>query len=147
VSEQPGQRPVGQQRVSAGPRPAPARTPRRVRLRLARVSPLSVVTTVFLISVVYGLGLLVAAGLIWWLADSAGVLLTANQLVSDVFGSGVATFNFTEIVSLSRVMGLASIVAVIQVVVWTVLAGVIAVLYNAFSVLAGGIEVTLDDDV
>jgi len=111
------------------------------------VSPLSVVTTVFLISVVYGLGLLVAAGLIWWLADSAGVLLTANQLVSDVFGSGVATFNFTEIVSLSRVMGLASIVAVIQVVVWTVLAGVIAVLYNAFSVLAGGIEVTLDDDV
>lgn len=139
-------RPPGQQRVSGIPR-TPDRAVRRVRVRLARVSPLSVVTTVFLISIVYGLGLLVAAWLVWWLADSAGVLLTANQLVTDVFGTGVATFNFTEVVSLSRVMGVASIVAVIQVVAWTVIGGVVALLYNAFSLLAGGIEVTLDDDV
>ncbi|MBU6147079.1 MAG: DUF3566 domain-containing protein [Actinomycetales bacterium] len=143
---EPATRPPGQQRVSGFPR-SPDRAVRRVRVRLARISPLSVITTVFLISIVYGLGLLFAAWLVWWLADSAGVLLTANQLVTDVFGTGVATFNFTEVVSLSRVMGVASIVAVVQVVAWTVIGGVIALLYNAFSLLAGGIEVTLDDDV
>ncbi|MGA0078428.1 MAG: DUF3566 domain-containing protein [Candidatus Nanopelagicales bacterium] len=123
----------------------PARVPvKKVRLRISYIDPLSAVKTSFVLSIVFGIAMVFAIIFIWYLLNLSGSLDAATGLVSDVFGSG---FNIAGLLSFSRVLSLGILVTVIQVVVWTLITGLFAIIYNIFAEFIGGVEVSLSDDI
>lgn len=97
-----------------------------------------------MLSLVFGIAMIFALILIWTLLNVSGSLEAATGLVSDVFGTG---FNIVGLLSFSRVLTIGILVTVIQVVVWTLLTGLFAIIYNVFAEFIGGVEVTLSDDI
>lgn len=131
--------------VSENTPPATTRVPtKRVRLRISYIDPLAAIKTSFVLSIVFGIAMIFAIILIWYLLNLSGSLDAATGLVSDVFGTG---FNIAGLLSFSRVLTLGILVTTIQVVVWTLLAGLFAIIYNVFAEYVGGYEVTLSDDI
>ncbi|MFM1865334.1 MAG: DUF3566 domain-containing protein [Candidatus Nanopelagicales bacterium] len=123
----------------------PARVPvKKVRLRISYIDPLSAVKTSFVLSIVFGIAMVFAIIFIWYLLNLSGSLDAATGLVSDVFGTG---FNIAGLLSFSRVLSLGILVTVIQVVVWTLITGLFAIIYNIFAEFIGGVEVSLSDDI
>ena len=119
------------------------RNGRRARLVVSRVSPWSVVKVTFLYSLCLFVILLVAVGVLWSVLNAAGVFdsvkSTAEDLTSKPNG-GVA-----EWLSLSRVMLIATLVGLANIVLVTVLSAIGSLLYNVCTEIVGGIEVTLSE--
>jgi len=133
-------RPTG----SAAPRP---RGSRRARLRLVHLDPWSVMKTSFLLSIAFGIVVVVAVAVVWSVLGAAGVWDSINQTVSDVMGGDSAqSFDVQNYVGTSRVLGFTMIVAVVDVVLITAISTLAAFLYNLAAALLGGIEVTLAED-
>ena len=120
---------------------------KRSRLRVSYINPLSVVKTTFIISLAFGLASIVALVMLWFVAELSGTINSATGLLSDIFGSGGAGFNIVSLLSLPRVIFIGSIFTVFQVVTWTLLSGIIAIIYNMFAEYVGGWEITLTDDL
>jgi hypothetical protein len=51
------------------------------------------------------------------------------------------------LLSLPRIIFIGSVFTVFQVVTWTLLSGIVSVVYNMFAEYVGGWEVTLTDDL
>ena len=136
--------------VSPSRRSAPAgsskRAPRRARLRLTRIDPWSVMKTSFLLSVAFGIVTVVSVFIVWTVLGGAGVWDSINATVEDVLGSEGASFDVTDYISTSRVLGFTMLVAVVDVVLMTAIATLTAFLYNMAAALLGGIDVTLAED-
>ena len=143
-------------RANAGPassrgsrvRRTPGRQPRRARLRLTRVDPWSVMKTSFLLSVAFGVVTFVAIFMVWSVLGAAGVWDSINSAVASIVegDSGNSTFDVTDYVGMSRVLGFTLLVSVLDVVLMTAIATLTAFLYNLAAALLGGIEVTLAED-
>jgi hypothetical protein len=131
--------------AQARPRNGVDSVPRRVRLTLARVDPWSVTKLSFLLSVAVGIALVVATAVIWSVLDGMGVFTDLNGLLKDVVGNEV-DFNLLDYVGFGKVISLATVVAVADVVLLTALSTILAFLYNVSSALVGGLHVTLSDD-
>ena len=128
-------------RVGAG------RGPRRARLRLTRVDPWSVMKTAFLLSVAFGIVTVVSVFIVWSVLGAAGVWESINATAQDILGDEAAgTFDVTDYIGISRVMGFTMLVAVVDVVLMTAVATLTAFLYNMAAALLGGVEVTLAED-
>ena len=119
--------------------------PRRVRLTLARVDPWSVTKLSFLLSVAVGIALVVATAVIWSVLNGMGVFTDLNGLLKDVVGNEV-DFNLLDYVGFGKVISLATVIAVVDVVLLTALSTIMGFLYNVSSALVGGLHVTLSDD-
>ncbi|WP_432545599.1 DUF3566 domain-containing protein [Kineococcus sp. SYSU DK004] len=119
--------------------------PRRVRLTLARVDPWSVTKLSFLLSVAVGIALVVATGVVWAVLDGMGVFSDLDGLLRDVVGDEV-DLNLLDYVGFGRVISLATVIAVVDVVLLTALSTLAAFLYNVCAALVGGLHVTLSDD-
>jgi len=115
----------------------------RGRWRLSRIDPLSLVSVVFLVSVLMGLATVLAVVFVWVIAQITGSLTALSALFTELFGVGAAALDVTALLSLPRVIGIAVVFAIFQIVVVTVLSGAIAVIYNGIAKLVGGVEVTL----
>ena len=124
----------------SAPRPGAAR---RVRLTVARVDPWSVMKLSFLLSVALGIALVVAAGVLWTSLDGMGVYADINRVTSEILAQ---PFDILDYVGLGKVLSLATVIAVVDVVLITALATLGAFLYNMASSLVGGLHVTLSDD-
>ncbi|WP_432535585.1 DUF3566 domain-containing protein [Kineococcus arenarius] len=139
--------------AAAPSRPAAARTgpaqavevPRRVRLTLARVDPWSVTKLSFLLSVAVGIALVVATAVVWSVLDGMGVFTDVNGLLRDVVG-GEVDVNLLDYLGFGKVLSLATVIAVVDVVLLTALSTIVAFLYNVSAALVGGLHVTLSDD-
>jgi hypothetical protein len=124
------------------------RQPRRARLRLTRIDPWSVMKTSFLLSVAFGVVTFVAIFMVWSVLGAAGVWESINSAVASIVegDSGNSTFDITDYVGMSRVLGFTLLVSVLDVVLLTAIATLTAFLYNLAAALLGGIEVTLAED-
>ena len=131
-----------------GARRASGRQPRRARLRLTRIDPWSVMKTSFLLSVAFGVVTFVAIFMVWSVLGAAGVWESINSAVASIVegDSGNSTFDITDYVGMSRVLGFTLLVSVLDVVLLTAIATLTAFLYNLAAALLGGIEVTLAED-
>lgn len=143
--------PVGESRqrsITAGRAPGSNRRPRRARLRLTRIDPLSVMKVSFLLSVAFGIVTFVAVFITWSVLGAAGVWDSVNQTVGTIVTSGESesTFDIRDYVGMGRVLGFTLIVAVVDVVLLTAMATLSAFLYNMAASLLGGVEVTLSED-
>ncbi|NAZ17223.1 DUF3566 domain-containing protein [Glutamicibacter soli] len=142
-------RPTGQQRPAGSQerlvRPAPKAKVRKARLLVSKVEPFSVLKIAFLLSVAFGVITVVAAVGIWAVLDLSGTFDAFNQLMRDAIGAE-DSFDLRDSMSLGQVASYATILAVVNVVVISVVAMLGSVLYNIASSLVGGAGVTLTDD-
>lgn len=143
------QRPNSQQRPANGQerlvRPAPKAKVRKARLLVSKVEPFSVLKLAFLLSVAFGVITVVAAVGIWAVLDLTGTFDSFNQLMRDAIGAD-GNFDLRDSMSLGQVASYATIIAVVNVVVISVVSMLGAVLYNIAASLVGGAGVTLTDD-
>ncbi len=123
------------------------RQPRRARLYVTRIDPWSVMKSAFLLALAIGIVIVVAVGLVWWVLDAAGVFLTISRTLDEIIGSATTGFDIVALFDFSRVMGVAIVIAAVEVVLVSLLAAIFALLYNLSVGLTGGIEVVLSDEV
>jgi hypothetical protein len=86
-----------------------------------------------------------ATVVIWQLLNQMGVFSSLNDTLREV-GGVQSQFDLYDYVGLSKVISLATFIAVINVVIMMALSTAGAVLYNIASSLVGGLHVTLSDD-
>jgi hypothetical protein len=126
--------------------PARPAGPRRARLLVTRLDPWSVMKTSFMLSVSLSIVIIVALGLLWWTLDVTGVFDAIGRTVDDVAGTASTSFDFMSLVGFQRVMGIALVLAAIEIVLVSALSTLFAFLYNLSVGLTGGLEVTLSED-
>jgi hypothetical protein len=126
------------------PRPAPA-GPRRVRLAISRVDPWSVMKLAFLLAVAIAIMTVVATAVFWSVLDSFGVFTTVQDFVEDAVGPQ-SDVNLTQFVEFPRVISLATLISICNIVLLTAIATIMAFLYNITAALVGGVHMTLTDD-
>jgi hypothetical protein len=120
---------------------------RRARLKIANIDPWSVMKVSFLFSVALGVILLVAVALLWLLLDFMGFFSSVGSTVDDISGDqGSSGFDVVAFFSLPRVLGMATIIALVDIVMITALTTLCAYLYNISTDLVGGVEVTLAEE-
>ncbi len=131
----------------AGASTARPRGTRKARLRLVHLDPWSVMKTSFLLSIAFGIVLVVAVFVVWSVLGAAGVWDSINKTVADLVGGDQAqNFDVENYVGISRVMGFTMIVGVFDVLLITAISTLSAFLYNLSAALLGGVEVTLAED-
>lgn len=140
------QAPRGGSRQPALVRPTPKAKVRKARLLASKVDPWSVLKMSFLLSVALGIMTVVCAVMLWSVMDLTGIFDRVNELLAQVLGTEGEGFAVEQMVTLGQVASFATIIAVINVVLLTVLAMLAAILYNISASLVGGIGVTLTDD-
>ena len=133
---------------AAAPRPRPAGpVGRRVRLTVSRIDPWSAMKLSFLLSVALGIAFVVMAFVLWTVLNSMGVFDQINNIAANLFPVDEGDpFDLMDYIGLGKVMSLAIVVGVIDVILITAIATLSAFLYNLSSSLGGGLQLTLTDD-
>jgi hypothetical protein len=138
----PAVRPAAQRPVTVGAGSAARKGGRRARLTVKRIDPWSTLKFSFVYSLAGLIVLLVAVVALYGIVDAMGVLNSIRSFLHDVEGgknsSGIAAW-----LSFSRVLTVAAVVGVINVILFTAFATVTAFIYNVCTDLVGGVEVTL----
>jgi hypothetical protein len=119
--------------------------PRKVRLTIARIDPWSAMKLSFLLSVSFAIATVVASVVLWEVLDVMGVFGSLNTQLRDIAGP-TSKFDLSDYIGLGRVVAIATVVSLVNVVVTMALATLGAVLYNLAGSLVGGLNVTLSDD-
>jgi len=140
----------GAEKLSANtkPKPGAARRTRKARLRLSRLDPWSVMKTSFLFSIAAGIMLVVAVYTMWTVLESSGLFESVNDIVKSVVSTPGDTtpFRIQDYVNTQKVMGVAALIACVDVVIFTALATLGSFLYNLAATMLGGLEITLAED-
>lgn len=120
--------------------------PRRARLYVSRFDPWSVTKAAFILSLAIGIVLVIAVTVVWLILDRTGVIESLSGTITDVVGS---TSGLDLITSLGfwQVIGATLIVASVEIVLISALAGLFTILYNLTVGLTGGVEVVLTEDI
>ncbi|MCX6423500.1 MAG: DUF3566 domain-containing protein [Actinobacteria bacterium] len=119
--------------------------PRKARLYVSRIDPWSIFKAAFMLALALGIVIVVAVAMLWWVLDYAGVFVTVSSSINDVVGSATANFDLVSLLDFSRVMGVAVVVAAVEVVLVSITATLFAFIYNLSVGLTGGVEVVLTD--
>ncbi|MGL5929484.1 MAG: DUF3566 domain-containing protein [Dermatophilaceae bacterium] len=118
-----------------------------MRLTVARVDPWSTMKISFLLSVALGIALVVMSVVLWTVLEAMGVFDSVNGVVGGILSSNNSEpFDIKDFVGFGRVVSLATVLAVVDVVIITAIATLGAFLYNVSSALVGGVQLTLTDD-
>lgn len=139
----PQQAPQAAQDDAAAARSAAAGT-RKVRLSVARVDPWSVMKLSFLLSIAVGIGIVVAAAAMWLVLDSMHVFADVEELLVTLDSENF--LQLMDYVEFDRVISMAAIIAVVDILLLTALSTLAAFLYNIVAALVGGVHLTLTDD-
>jgi hypothetical protein len=115
-----------------------SRPPRRARLLVRHIDPWSTLKFSFVLSVAMFFVWLVAVGVLYGVLDGMGVFEQINGLYDEVSGNAG-----DRLLSPGLVLGSATVVGAVNIVLFTALATIGAFVYNICSDLVGGIEVTL----
>ena len=118
--------------------------PRRAELTLARVDAWSAAKIGFLVSIALGIAIVVAVILLWFVLDGMQVFGSVEDFLVEL--NAERFLSLMEYVRLPRVVSYATILAVANVVIFTALSALVALLYNLIAALVGGVRVSLMDE-
>ena len=121
-------------------RAARARGPRRARLQLRHINPLTVLRFSSVLAVALFFVWMIVVGLLFGILDAAGAISRVNDTITTINGPGS-----TSPVSAGIVFGGAAIIGVINIVLFVALSTVGSVIYNLCADLVGGVEITLSE--
>lgn len=136
-----GAAPMGGPMVGAGQTGAGAR---RVRLSVSRVDPWSIMKLAFLLSVAIGFITVVATMVVWYVLNDMGTFAKIQGFLSETIGPQAV--NLMQFIEFDRVASLSVLIAIVNVVLLTALATIMAILYNITAALVGGVHLTLTDE-
>jgi hypothetical protein len=122
-------------------RPARARGPRRARLQLRHISPLTVLKFSCVLAIALFFVWLIAVGVLYGILDVSGVFSKVNDTVHTISGDGKTN----DVVTGSLVFGAAIIIGVVNIVLFIALSTIGAMVYNLCADLVGGAEITLSE--
>lgn len=135
--------------ISEGrPRPAVSvgsrrgRGPLRASMQLRSIDPWSALKISLLLSIGLFFVWLVAVGIIYLVLDGMGVWDRLNTGVTDLMEN---TGGASPLIGPGQVFGVAAIIGIINVVLFTAMATIGAFVYNMSADAVGGVEVTLAD--
>ncbi|MFJ2503879.1 DUF3566 domain-containing protein [Microbacterium sp. AGC62] len=111
---------------------------KQVRLRLVYVDFWSAVKLSFLGAVALAVVTMVAFFLIFLVLQATGIMKTAEGFLLGITGN---EFVLSEVVGLPQVMAFAAVVAILNLIVFTVLGAVVAGIYNLAVKVTGGLLV------
>jgi hypothetical protein len=111
---------------------------KQVRLKLVYIDFWSALKLSFLVSLCFGIALVVATFLVWVILNSTSVFASLDAMLTDIIGND---FSLTETIGLPQVMMFSIIVALLNVVSVTVLGAIVALLYNLSVRVTGGLLV------
>lgn len=131
-------------RTSTAPRKH--KGPRRVRLAVARVDPWSVMKMSFLLSVAIGIAGVVLTAVLWMILSTMNVFTDIEGVLQSLQSTTSDPFSIKDYVGFGRVVSLSIVIGVIDIILMTAIATVMAFLYNICSALVGGVQLTLTDD-
>lgn len=118
--------------------------PRKVELTLTRVDPWSVLKIGFLLAIALGIATVIATIVLWFVLDGMNVFGTLEDFLNEL---GAASFlELLDYVALPKVIAYSTIFAVVNVIIFTALFTLAALLYNLVATLVGGIGLTLMDE-
>ncbi|MFM6851846.1 MAG: DUF3566 domain-containing protein [Terrabacter sp.] len=130
----------------AGAAPRKHKGPRRVRLAVARVDPWSVMKMSFLLSVALGIAGVILTAVLWMILSTMNVFTDIEGVLQSLQTTTSDPFSIKDYVGFGRVVSLSIVIGVIDVILMTAIATVMAFLYNICSALVGGVQLTLTDD-
>ena len=140
-SDEPRREPDDVAELAAG-RPRSSKAPRRASLQVRRFDPWSVLKLALVLGVALFFVWMFAVGVLYAVLDGMGVWAQLNgtyqDLTSDSGGGG-------ELITAGGVFGVAAVIGVVNIILFTALASVSAFIYNISADVAGGIEVTLSE--
>lgn len=122
-------------------RPAPAMS----AVKLTSISPWSAAITAFIVSFVFGLIFVVGAAGLWFALDGIGIIDEIDARIVSVAGDGA--FQLSEILTLEKMIAVATIAAVFCVGLSPLVGLIFAGVYNGAAKLTGGLRLRLSSDV
>ncbi len=121
--------------------------PRRVRLTLTRINPLSVMKVAFLLSVALGIAGVVVMAVIWMMLNGMGVFSSINDALNEFPTSPAGQrLSIAEYLGFGRVLSMSVVFGFINIILMTAMATLMAFIYNLCAALVGGLTFTLSDD-
>jgi Transmembrane domain of unknown function (DUF3566) len=142
--------PDGARPVTVGTAPLTRKKGRRARLTVKRIDPWSTLKFSF----VYGLAglvvLLVCVIVLYGVIDAMGVISSLRSFLTEVSDSSTSSTSGTSTgaglaawLGFGRVMLIALVLGIVNVVLFTAFATLTAFIYNVCTDIVGGVEVTL----
>ena len=133
-----------EERTTSG---AKRQAPRRVRARIRRVNPWSVLKVSLILYFCLMLVALLGFAILYMILDSIGIIAPIEQLIGSVGfgqsqGTGEGAVSVFEI-NFGYLMRTIFLIGIVSTAVWAVFTLFVALLYNLISDLVGGVEVTL----
>lgn len=126
-------------------RPAPRSKVRRARLVVAKVDTWTIAKLAFLLSVATGIVSVVSSVILWLVMQATGAFQSLNELLT-MLGTTGNQIDISQYLSLGQVALYTTVIAVVNVVLFTILGVIAGLLYNVAAKLVGGVGVTLTDD-
>lgn len=119
-------------------------TPRRVDIAIARVDAWTVMKVSFLLSVAFGIAMVIATAVLWFMVDGMHVFSTVEDFMKTI--GGEKFIPFLDYLRLPKVLSYATIAGVANVVLLTAISTLGAMLYNVIASLVGGVKISLMDE-
>ncbi|MDO5701676.1 MAG: DUF3566 domain-containing protein [Bowdeniella nasicola] len=113
---------------------------------ISRVDPWSVMKLGFLLSIALGIMTVIAAAIAWLLLDSFHVFSSISEIVGEIDTSSGEFSKLIGYLHFDKVISMATIVAIVNTILLTVLMTIGAFIYNIVAALVGGIHVTLEEE-
>jgi hypothetical protein len=136
--------PAGASHASTRTKASSKRSSRQAHLIIARVEPWSVTKFSFMVSLVAFVILFVAVSVIYGTLSALGVFTSLQHVVQSVTSSQDSTgVNAAKWFTASRILSWTALLGAFNIVLFTAMSTIGAVVYNLTSRLIGGVEVTL----
>lgn len=119
-------------------------TPRRVDIAIARVDAWTVMKVSFLLSVAFGIAMVIATAVLWFMVDGMHIFSTIEDFMKTI--GGEKFIPFLDYLRLPKVLSYATIAGVANVVLLTAISTLGAMLYNVIASLVGGVKISLMDE-
>jgi hypothetical protein len=122
-------------------------SPRRTRVVVRKVSPLSVLKFSLLFYLCVMLIVLFALTIVYGVLSAAGAIESFESVLGEVFGTGVTSTGGAEPLQINggALFAWGFVGGLVFAVVWSLINVFVALLYNLIADIIGGVEITLTD--
>ncbi len=111
---------------------------KQVKLKLVHIDFWSATRAGFLVSLALGIATIVGFAFIWLVLSTTGLFSQLNSLINS---AGSTTADVGSALSLPRVLSFAGTLAIVDIVLGTVLAGISSLIFNVIARITGGVRV------